>query len=203
MRSLLTIAVLMVTSACYSQIASVRPVFIEKEYLLSFRDQQSLLTITSKSNTIVKVIVPFESKEIFKTGTTIYGSSLTDGTVWIDGQTGVTIVNSDNAYRTKSMGSQWSLTKVKNNFWLLDGDLYSVELEAYVGDNITISARVDPLASSPFVFTWYKNGTVLQGKTQASLRIENAKTSDAGNYKVDVRNNKGYFSSEITSLTIR
>ena len=203
MRSLLTIAVLMVTSACYSQIASVRTVFIEKEYLLSFRDQQSLLNITSKSNTIVKVIVPFESKEIFKTGTIVYGSSLTDGTVWIDGQTGVTIVNSDNAYRTKSMGSQWSLTKVKNNFWLLDGDLYSVELEAYVGDNITISARVDPLASSPFVFTWYKNGTVLQGKTQASLRIENAKTSDAGNYKVDVRNNKGYFSSEITSLTIR
>ena len=101
------------------------------------------------------------------------------------------------------MGSQWTLTKVKNNFWLLEGDLYSVELDAYVGDDIVIKAKVDPSASPPLTFIWYKNGIPLFGKTQASLKIENAKLSDSGNYKVDAKNNKGYSSSEITSLLVR
>jgi len=47
-------------------------------------------------------------------------------------------------------------------------------LEAYVGDDVTIRAKVDPLATSPLTFTWYKNGIVLQGKTQASLKINGA-----------------------------
>jgi hypothetical protein len=199
----LLIAALIFTSVCYSQITSVRTIFPEKEYTISSKDQQVLINVISKPNTVVKIVVPFETREIFRTGTTIYGNSLTDGTVWISGQTGVRIVNSDNAFRTKALGSRWTLTKISANFWILNGDLYSVELEAYVGDDVTIRAKVDPLATSPLTFTWYKNGIVLQGKTQASLKINGAQISDSGNYKVDVRNDTGYANSEITSLIVR
>jgi hypothetical protein len=192
-----------VASACYSQIITVKTLFIEKEYLLSSKDQQALLNIISKPNTVAKIVVPFETRDIFRNGAVIYGNSLTDGTILIDGRPGVVILNSDNAFRTKSMGSKWTLTKIKSNFWLLDGDLYSIMLDAYVGDDIIIKAKVDPSASSPLTFTWYKNGEQLFGKTQASLKIENAQFSDSGNYKVDVSNISGYLSSEVTSLTIR
>lgn len=203
MKRLLITAFIIFTSVCYSQITSVRTVFVENEYLFALRDAQSLFSVNSNSNSTVKLIVPAERKEIFKAGTKIYGTSLTNGTVIISGQTGVNIVNADNAFRTKSMGSQWVLTKMANNFWLLDGDLYSLDIDAYVGDDVVIKANVDPFASSPFVFTWYKNGTVLQGKTQASLKISNAQISDSGNYKVEVKNNKGYATSEVTSLLVR
>lgn len=203
MRLLLAALLMVISSVCYSQITSVRTVLVDKEYVLSLRDQQSLLNITSNPTSLVKIIVPFEAKEVFRSGTVIYGNSLTIGTIQIIPQKGVTLINADNAFRTKSLGSQWTLTKVKDNFWLLDGDLYSVEIEAYVGDDIVIKAKVDPSATSPLAFTWYKNGTMLQGKTQASLKMSNVQISDSGNYKVDVKNNKGYVSSEITSLLVR
>lgn len=203
MRLLLAILLMVISSVCYSQITIVRTISIEKEYTLSSKDQQVLINVISKSNAAVKIVVPFETREIFRNGTTIYGNSLTDGTVWIVGQNGVRIINSDNAFRTKALGSRWALTKIGSNFWILDGDLYSTELEAYIGDVITIRAKVDPLATSPLTFTWYKNGIVLQGKTQASLIINGAQISDSGNYKVDVRNNTGYSASEITNLIVR
>jgi len=203
MKLFLITAIMLVASTCYSQITTVRTVFVDKEYVLSFRDQQTLLNVVSRANSIAKIVVPYEIKEIFKSGAIIYGSSLTDGTILIDARSGVVILNPDNAFRTKSMGSQWTLTKVKNNFWLLEGDLYSIELDAYVGDDIVIKAKVDPSASAPLTFVWYKNGKPLFGKTQASLKIENAQFSDSGNYKVDVSNTSGYLSSEVTSLTIR
>jgi hypothetical protein len=202
MKFLLT-AALIFTSVCYSQITSVRTIFVEKEYVINSKDQQVLINVISKSNTVVKIVVPFEKREIFRIGTTIYGNSLTDGTVWISEEMGVKVLNSDNAFRTKSLGSRWTLTKIERNFWILNGDLYSTELEAYIGEDIAIRAKVDPLATSPLTFTWYKNGVVLQEKTQAILKINNAQTSDSGNYKVDVRNNQGYASSEITSLIVR
>jgi len=203
MKQLLITVFIIFTSFCYSQIASVRNVFIQNEYLFTAIDSQAAFNVNSNSNSTVKLIVPAERKQIFKAGTKIYGTSLTNGTVLISGQPGVVIVNADNAFRTKSLGSQWVLTKVENNFWLLDGNLYSVDIDAYVGDDITIRAKVDPLASSPLIFTWYKNGIILEGKTQASLKISNVQLSDSGNYKVEVKNNKGYVSSEITSLMVR
>jgi hypothetical protein len=203
MNRFLITAFIIFTSLCYSQITSVRTVFVEDEYIFALRDSQTAFNVNSNSNSTVSLIVPSEKREIFKAGTKIYGTSLTNGTVIISGQSGVTIINADNAFRTKSMGSQWVLTKLANNFWILDGDLYSIDIDSYIGDDVTIKAKVDPLASSPLVFTWYKNGVVLQGKTQASLKISNAQISDSGKYKVDVKNNKGYSSSEITSLFIR
>jgi len=194
---------LTIISIGYSQIASVKTLFVENEYTISPKDQQSLLNITGNNSSVVKIIVPFERTEVFKSGTKIYGSSLTNSTVLITEQSGVTLLNGENAFRTKSIGSQWTLTKVKKNFWLLEGDLYSVEIEAYVGDNVVISAKVDPLATSPFTFTWYKNGVLIDGKMQASLKIDNVQFSDSGNYKVEVKNNKGYTSSETTSLIVR
>lgn len=194
---------LTIISIGYPQIASVRTLFVEKEYTISAKDQQSLLNITSNNSSVIRIIVPIENRETFKVGTKIFGSSLTNGTVIITGEAGVTILNGENAFRTKSAGSQWTLTKVKNNFWLLDGDLYSVDIEAYVGDDVVISAKVDPVATSPFVFAWYKNGKIIQGNTQASLKLINVQISDSGNYKVEVKNNKGYTSSEITSLLVR
>lgn len=203
MKRWLILLYLTFASPSYSQIASVKTIFVEKDYTISSKDQQSLLNITADNSSVIKIIVPFENRETFKVGTKIFGSSLTNGTVIITGQSGVTILNGENAFRTKSAGSQWSLTKVKNNFWLLDGDLYSLEMEAYVGDDVVISAKVDPIATSPFTFTWYKNGALIKGKTQASLKIDNAQISDSGNYKVEVKNNKGYASSETTSLVVR
>lgn len=203
MRLLLATLLMVISSVCYSQITSVRTVLVDKEYVLSLRDQQSLLNITSNPTSVVKITVPFEAREIFRSGTKIYGNSLTIGTIQITPQKGVILINGDNAFRTKSLGSQWTLTKVKDNFWLLDGDLYSVEIESYIGDDVVIKAKVDSSASSPLTFTWYKNGSILQGKTQASLKMSNVQISDSGNYKVDVKNSKGYVSSEITSLLVR
>ena len=151
MKLFLITAVMFVASTCYSQITSVKTVFVDKEYVLSFRDQQTLLNVVSRANSIAKIVVPYEIKEIFKSGAIIYGSSLTDGTILIDARPGVVILNPDNAFRTKSMGSQWTLTKVKNNFWLLEGDLYSIELDAYVGDDIVIKATAMSLKQHPQV----------------------------------------------------
>lgn len=194
---------LLIAGAIFAAALGVKNVTTGTSYRLVAADSDSLINITVPST--FKVIVPLETavKDTFSSGTKIYGSSLTDNVVWITWDDGVTVINPDNAFRTKHLGSQWTLTKVKRNVWLLDGDLYSVEIDAYVGDDITIKADVDPNATGPFIFTWYKDNVALTGQTNASLKLTSIKTTDSGNYKVDVRNNMGYASSEVTNLMVR
>ena len=49
--------------------------------------------------------------------------------------------------------------------------------------------------STPLLFQWQKNGESIQTATSSSLRLENLKTNDSGNYSVLVKNDFGNISS--------
>jgi hypothetical protein len=185
---------------------AVKNITTGTSYRLTASDSETLINFNPPpSTTTFRIVIPLESatRDTFTVGTRVYGSSLVDKPMLISCDAGVTIINPDNAFRTKHLGSKWALTKIKRNVWLLEGDLYSTEIDAYVGDDVTIKAEVDPNATGPFVFTWYKGGAALIGQTNASLKLSNIKITDSGNYKVDVNNNIGYSSSEITNLIVR
>jgi hypothetical protein len=185
---------------------TLKNITVESEYKLGSKDKDALLLIQNSNTKIVKIIVPVESTkfDLFSSGTQIDGVSLTDGIVWIYPETsGVTILNSDEAYRTRKAGSKWTLIRLNKNFWLLEGDLYSLEIDSYIGDDVTIRANIDSKATGPFKFVWYKNGSLLNGQTQASLKLLNIKNTDAGNYRVEVSNSAGLIKSETTSLLLR
>jgi hypothetical protein len=78
-----------------------------------------------------------------------------------------------------------------------------LQADAYVGDDITIKANVDAAATGPLRFVWYKNNVLLTGRTNASLKLTNITTADAGNYRVEARNTAGLVKSETTSLIVR
>jgi len=177
---------------------------VQTEYKLTRSDNGYLLAINSPVNKIVKIVVPFERTSAFSTGTEISGLAMTDGTIQISSENNdVIILQPDNAYRTRKIGSTFRLTRVSRNFWILDGDLYSLEVDAYVGEDITIRANVDPNATGPLRFTWYKNNTVLPGKTQSTLKLPSVTTSNSGNYRVDASNTAGLIKSETTNLLVR
>jgi hypothetical protein len=182
----------------------IRNINVQTEYKLTRSDNGYLLAINSPSNRVVKIVVPFERTTLFSTGTEISGFAMTDGTIEISAENkDVIVLQPDNAYRTRMMGSTWKLTRVSRNFWILDGDLYSLVVDAYVGEEITIKANVDPSATGPLRFTWYKNNIVLPGKTQSTLKFPSVATTDSGNYRVDAFNTAGLVKSETTSLLVR
>ena len=191
------------TVALTSYALDVKTISTSTEYKITNRDSGYLIAMQTPNNSTVRFVVPFERTNVFGTGTEIYGTALSDGTINIVGENGVIILQSDDAFRTRKMGSQWKLTRISRNFWLLEGDLYSLQADAYVGDDITIKANVDAAATGPLRFTWYKNNVVLAGKTNASLKLANITTADSGNYKVEARNTAGLVKSETTSLIVR
>ena len=191
------------TVALTSYALGVKTVSTSTEYKITSRDSSYLIAMQTPNNSTVRFVVPFERTNVFSTGTEIYGTALSDGTINIIGENGVVILQSDDAFRTRKMGSQWKLTRISRNFWLLEGDLYSLQVDAYVGEDITIKANVDAAATGPLRFTWYKNNVVLAGKTTASLKLTNITTADAGNYKVEAHNTAGLVKSETTSLAVR
>jgi hypothetical protein len=191
------------TVALTSYALDVKTISTSTEYKITNRDSGYLIAMQTPNNSTVRFVVPFERTNVFGTGTEIYGTALSDGTINIVGENGVIILQSDDAFRTRKMGSQWKLTRISRNFWLLEGDLYSLQADAYVGDDITIKANVDAAATGPLRFTWYKNNVVLAGKTNASLKLANITTADSGNYKVEARNTAGLVKSETTSLVVR
>jgi hypothetical protein len=191
------------TVALTSYALDVKTISTSTEYKITNRDSGYLIAMQTPNNSTVRFVVPFERTNVFGTGTEIYGTALSDGTINIVGENGVVILQSDDAFRTRKMGSQWKLTRISRNFWLLEGDLYSLQADAYVGDDITIKANVDAAATGPLRFTWYKNNVVLAGKTNASLKLANITTADSGNYKVEARNTAGLVKSETTSLVVR
>ncbi len=189
--------------ALTSYALDVKTISTSTEYKITNRDSGYLIAMQTPNNSTVRFVVPFERTNVFGTGTEIYGTALSDGTINIVGENGVVILQSDDAFRTRKMGSQWKLTRISRNFWLLEGDLYSLQVDAYVGDDITIRANVDAAATGPLRFTWYKNNVVLAGKTTASLKLTGITTADAGNYRVEARNTVGLVKSETTSLAVR
>jgi hypothetical protein len=184
---------------------NIKTVTTSTEYRLTTKDSGYLIAMQTPKNSFVRFVVPFErtTGASFGTGTEIYGTSLSDSIINIVGDDGVTILQPDDAFRTRKMGSQWKLTKISRNFWLLEGDLYSLQVDAYVGDDITMRANVDSAATGPLRFVWYKNNAVLVGKTNASLKLTDITISDSGSYKVEARNAAGVVKSEITSLLVR
>ncbi len=189
--------------ALTSYALDVKTISTNTEYKITNRDSGYLIAMQTPNNSTVRFVVPFERTNVFGTGTEIYGTALSDGTINIVGENGVTILQSDDAFRTRKMGSQWKLTRISRNFWLLEGDLYSLQVDAYVGEDITIRANVDAAATGPLRFVWYKNNVLLTGRTTASLKLTNITTADAGNYKVEARNTAGLVKSETTSLIVR
>lgn len=207
MKNIYLITVLATAAAVFGAASiNVKNVSTSADYKMIAADAETMIAFTTPSTSIINVIVPFESgtKDIFPIGTKIYGTALTDGTLTIVGEnSNVTIINPDAAFRTKKLGSQFSLTKIKRNIWVLDGDLYSLLVDAYVGDDVTLKANVDPSATPPLTFAWYKNNVVIVGATNASLKLTDVKVEDGGNYKVTVKNDMGYSFSEVTNLAIR
>lgn len=182
----------------------IKNINVQTEYKLTSRDKDYLLAINSPVNRTVKIVVPFERTNVFSAGTEVSGFAMTDGTIEISAENkDVIILQPDNAYRTRKMGSAWKLTRISRNFWILGGDLYSLEVDAYVGEEITIRANVDPAATGPLRFTWYKNNVVLPGKTQSTFKLSSVTTADSGNYRVDASNTAGLVKSETTSLIVR
>jgi len=184
----------------------IKTILTSTDYKLQPSDTNTMLTFATPSNSTVKVVVPQEhrNKNIFLAGTRIYGTALTDGVIAIVGETNkVEIINPDFAFRTRKMGSQFSLIRLSKNMWALNGDLYSLQVDAYVGDEIILKANVDPAAASPLYFVWYKQDVPIEGATNASLKLTNIQQSDEGNYTVQVNNDFGYSNSETTTIFVR
>ncbi|HEX6226657.1 MAG TPA: PQQ-dependent sugar dehydrogenase [Chryseolinea sp.] len=64
------------------------------------------------------------------------------------------------------------------------------------------SFSVSALGSTPFTFQWRKNGANIDGATTATLTIDNAVPSDAGEYSVVVSNAEGSAISNAAVLTV-
>lgn len=204
MKKLITLLTILSLMASVAFGIDIKNINVQTEYRLTRTDSGYLLAINSPSSRVVKIVVPFERTTLFNTGTEISGFAMTDGTIEISAENkDVIVLQPDNAYRTRMMGSAWKLTRVSRNFWILDGDLYSLVVDAYVGEDITIKANVDPSATGPLRFIWYKNNVVLSGKTQSTLKLPSVTTADSGNYRVDALNTAGLVKSETTSLLVR
>ena len=191
-------------SVCFGQIDRVS--LQSGDYTVALSDSNALIAFSDTKTPTVRMTLPFEttsSRTNFSTGTVIYGAALTDSTVLIEGRPGVTIINANNAFRSKSYGSEWELKRIGRNLWVLSGDLYSLFLTAFVGDDVLVKAIVDPKATGPFTYKWYKNNNIIPNATNATLKLTNVQFSDSANYRADVSNRTGLVKSETTNLIVR
>ncbi len=174
-------------------------------YTLTTDDTNTIITFSNINVPLVRMTIPLEtsSRNTFPTGARIYGTSLTDSTVLIAGSSGVTIISPENSFRSKSYGSRWELVKLSRNVWLLEGDLYSLEMNAFIGDDVIIKAIVDADATGPFTYKWYKNGILIPDATFASLKLNNIDLSTSGKYYAIVSNRAGSYTGETTTLIVR
>ena len=69
-----------------------------------------------------------------------------------------------------------------------------------VGSNVTFS--VSATSGTPMQYQWNFNGTNIAGATNQILSLTNVQPTDAGNYAVDVTNDKGTTSSSTAVLTV-
>jgi hypothetical protein len=156
-----------------------------------------------KSKSVTVYVAPATGKNQFQVGDKIYFSALTDKTIKISAIRGATLISPDNSFTVAGYGSQWQLLHLGKNIWLASGDLYSLEVDAYLNQDITLRARVDSQATGPFTFVWRKNQTIIQGAKGPTLKLESLKLSDAAIYTVTVSNSAGVVSSEGMQLIVR
>jgi hypothetical protein len=69
-----------------------------------------------------------------------------------------------------------------------------------LGSYFTLNAAVT--GSSPLVYEWYKDGTLLCTSPKSDLYVESAQLYDAGNYQVVVRNAYGTATSVTARITV-
>ena len=181
-----------------------RVVYTSTNYNLTNTDSNSLI-ITTQTNTNTTITVPIEKTKTtrFSTGTIINGAVLTDSTVTFISEPGVILISYENSFRSKGYGSKWELNRLGENVWVLNGDLYSLEQTAFVGDDVVVKAIVNQAATGPFKYVWYKNGNIIPGATLASLKLNSVTIQDSGVYKAKVSNNKGEITSEPTNLLVK
>jgi hypothetical protein len=66
----------------------------------------------------------------------------------------------------------------------------------------TASLRVVATGTAPFTYTWYHNNEVVPGQTSATLTFSPLQESDAGTYRVEVRNDGGQAESQSVQVTV-
>lgn len=71
---------------------------------------------------------------------------------------------------------------------------------AVAGDNVLF--RVLPRGTSPFTFTWTRNGVLIPGATNALLGLTNVQFTAAGNYRCAVSNGAGRVASDDAELLV-
>jgi len=193
---------LICTGICFAQYNKV--ISASSDYKITFTDNESLVVFSNVTTPTVKLVIPSEGTrktQTFNTGTFISGTALTESIVTIEGEPGVSIIGLENAVRSKGFGASWTLNRISRNTWTVSGDLYSLEQNAFVGDDITLRATVNQLATGPFSYVWYKNDKILPNANLASLKLFNIQVTDTGTYKVKVYNyNK---TKEISSESIK
>ena len=179
---------------------------VTADYILRASDLGGTIVFNPAAGSRVNLVIPqeFTGSEILPVGAQISGVNTSESSyVTVLPSTGVTLTNPDNAFRTRARGSKFTLTKYGLNIWGLDGDLFSLEMVAYIGDTVTLKAVIDRAATPPFTFSWAKNGTTIAGATIASLYIPDVISSDAGTYTVTVTNSSGTRSSETFTLVVK
>jgi hypothetical protein len=187
-----------------SVLAQDKIVYKQTDHTISVADEDVMITFADvKSKDVTVYVAPPTGRIQFKTGDKIYFSALTDKTIKISAIKGAALISPDNSFTVSGYGSQWQLLHLGKNIWLASGDLYSLEVDAYLNQDITLRARVDSQATGPFTFVWRKNQTIIRNAIGPTLKLERLKLSDAGIYTVTVSNSAGVVSSEGMQLIVR
>ena len=74
-------------------------------------------------------------------------------------------------------------------------------VNAYEGDDVTLA--VGATGTPPLTFQWTKDGQILAWATNSSLVVTNAKTSDSGAYRVEIRNAADRVASNPANLAVQ
>jgi len=69
------------------------------------------------------------------------------------------------------------------------------------GQTATFSVKAEAIPTA--TCQWFKNGKAISGATDAMLKIENVRASDAATYTVTVTNGSGHVTSQPASLTVK
>lgn len=72
---------------------------------------------------------------------------------------------------------------------------------ARAGDTLTLTAS--PIGSGPFAYQWFKDGALLVGATQSTLRLSAVSASHSGNYSARVTNALGAVTSPPIPVAVR
>ncbi|MCK9314667.1 MAG: hypothetical protein M0Q48_00780 [Verrucomicrobia bacterium] len=145
-----------------------------------------------------------------------------DGALWdqraYTGTVNFNAENTESAYLAKeSSGSNY--VGYMDRFRLHKGALHPSKLDFYnvalavppVIESVTVpmveagqsaELSVDVSGTPPFSYQWYRNGTAVEGATEATYTIESADLANAGLFTVQVSNNEGGVTSDPIPLVV-